>query len=50
MRYYTINNIPNFFLAIPMITISICGIISYCKYDWHRMLTLGLVNSKLSSN
>ncbi|ORY70691.1 mannosyltransferase [Neocallimastix californiae] len=45
MRYYTINNIPNFFLAIPMITISICGIISYCKYDWHRMLTLGLVNN-----
>lgn len=44
MRYYTFNNIPNFFLAIPMIIISSWGIISYCKYDWHRIITLGLIS------
>ncbi|ORX81291.1 mannosyltransferase [Anaeromyces robustus] len=45
MRYYTFNNIPNFFLAIPMIIVSFYGILSYCKYDWKRILTLGLINT-----
>jgi len=46
MRYYTFNNIPNFFLAIPMIIISSWGILSYFKYDWQRTLTLGLIDLK----
>ncbi|ORX39481.1 mannosyltransferase [Piromyces finnis] len=45
LRYYTFNNIPNFFLAIPMIIVSSWGILSYCKYDWKRIVTLGLIES-----
>jgi len=50
MRYYTFNNIPNFFLAIPMIIISSWGILSYFKYDWQRTLTLGLIDCKYNKH
>ena len=40
LRYYTWGNIPNFILAIPMITLSIFCIMSYVLHDPKRMLFL----------
>jgi phosphatidylinositol glycan class V len=41
LKYYTINQIPNFFLALPTFSIISFAIYDYFKYDKIRFLTLG---------
>ncbi|CAI2166525.1 12123_t:CDS:2 [Funneliformis geosporum] len=42
LNYYEVKQIPNFLLASPMIFLSFYGIYSYSKFDFKRILTLGL--------
>lgn len=42
LRYFTREQIPNFLLASPMILLSVCGIISYCRKNLKTILTLGI--------
>ncbi|CAJ0828601.1 17929_t:CDS:2, partial [Entrophospora sp. SA101] len=45
-KYYEFKQIPNFLLAMPMISLSVYGIFTYIKYDINRIFTLGLTKKK----
>uniref|UniRef100_A0A6B2L764 GPI mannosyltransferase 2 n=1 Tax=Arcella intermedia TaxID=1963864 RepID=A0A6B2L764_9EUKA len=45
LNYYEVKQIPNFILALPIISISYYGIWSYIKQDPTRFFSLGLINS-----
>lgn len=44
-KYYTLNNIPNFLFATPMIIISAAACYLYFESDHLRFLSLGLIKS-----
>lgn len=48
LRYYTVHQLPNFFLASPTIIFSITGILEYVKTDWVWAATLGLSHRSLT--
>ncbi|CAG8541837.1 17227_t:CDS:2, partial [Acaulospora morrowiae] len=46
LRYYEVKQIPNFLLASPMIALSLFGIYKYANYDYKRVLSLGLTQTR----
>ncbi|KAI9506725.1 GPI mannosyltransferase 2 [Coemansia spiralis] len=42
LRYYTVNQIPNFVLAAPMAVLSVAGLWTYTTWDPLRIVTLGM--------
>lgn len=46
LKYYTVKQIPNFLLAIPIVLLSLSGIWVYISNNWRVVLTLGLRESK----
>lgn len=46
MNYYSINQIPNFLLALPMLIFLVYSIISYAKSDYYRFFTIGMRSKK----
>lgn len=45
MKYYTINQLPNFLMAFPMIMLSLFGIYKYIRTDFKRFITLDLLDN-----
>ncbi|KAJ2368848.1 ER membrane glycoprotein subunit of the GPI transamidase complex-like protein [Coemansia sp. RSA 2607] len=43
MRYYTLQQLPNFLLAAPMIALSLAGLWTYVAHDPVRFATLGWI-------
>lgn len=50
LAYYTINQIPNFVLATPIILLSIFGLKTYIKTDASQFFSLGLVSKRKSTS
>ncbi|ORX69897.1 mannosyltransferase, partial [Linderina pennispora] len=46
LRYYTVQQIPNFLLALPMAGLSAAGLWAYSRHDVSRILTLGWRSSQ----
>ncbi|KAJ7357581.1 hypothetical protein OS493_024389 [Desmophyllum pertusum] len=48
LRYFELKQIPNFFLAVPMIVLSSCAVLVYCcnKENLEIVKTLGLLQRK----
>ncbi|KAJ2783749.1 ER membrane glycoprotein subunit of the GPI transamidase complex-like protein [Coemansia interrupta] len=44
LRYYTLQQLPNFLLAAPMIGLSLAGLWTYLAYDPVRFATLGWIH------
>ncbi|KAJ1723026.1 ER membrane glycoprotein subunit of the GPI transamidase complex-like protein [Coemansia erecta] len=44
LRYYTLQQLPNFLLAAPMIALSLAGLWTYLAYDPVRLATLGWIH------
>ncbi|KAJ2296853.1 ER membrane glycoprotein subunit of the GPI transamidase complex-like protein [Coemansia sp. RSA 2706] len=41
LRYYTLQQVPNFLLAAPMVALSVAGVYTYAAHDPVRLATLG---------
>ncbi|KAJ2777996.1 ER membrane glycoprotein subunit of the GPI transamidase complex-like protein [Coemansia linderi] len=41
LKYYTVQQLPNFALAAPMVALSLAGLYTYAAYDPLRVATLG---------
>ncbi|KAJ1815789.1 ER membrane glycoprotein subunit of the GPI transamidase complex-like protein, partial [Coemansia sp. RSA 2598] len=46
LRYYSLQQLPNFLLAAPMILLSVAGIWSYAAHDLARIASLGWIQRK----
>lgn len=48
LRYFELKQIPNFFLAAPMLILSSCSVLAYCCHERNcaAMKTLGLLQRK----
>ncbi|KAJ2824996.1 ER membrane glycoprotein subunit of the GPI transamidase complex-like protein [Coemansia erecta] len=49
LRYYTLQQLPNFLLAAPMIVLSVAGLYTYVAHDPLRFATLGWRRSSRSA-
>ncbi|KAI9491859.1 GPI mannosyltransferase 2 [Zychaea mexicana] len=46
LAYYEVKQIPNFFLALPIISLTVAGMWRYAQYDWLWFRSLGFRSSK----
>ncbi|KAI7849426.1 GPI mannosyltransferase 2 [Circinella umbellata] len=47
LAYYEVKQIPNFLLALPIISLTVVGIWKYAQYDWLWFCSLGFLSSKV---
>lgn len=48
LRYFKVQQIPNFLLAMPMVYMSFAGCYAYISQDWTRTVQLGLLPPRAS--
>lgn len=50
MRYYTLQQLPNFLFALPVWSLSAAALVAYVRQDVVRFCTAGIWSKQLSAN